>query len=104
MHDNETLHDKLKTAEYQAITSLAGYKFIMFGYHAAVWVTVNQLLPREEQKGNPFQRFVKLARDIKYNEENKRQSTFGLKTKKVYHDRHGIHRPKAPRGNKGSQR
>ena len=99
MHDNEALHNKMDQAEYQAIISLAGYKFIMFGYHAAVWVTVNQLLPREEQRGNPFQCFVKLARDIKYNEESKRNSTFGIHRKKVYHDRNGVHRPKAPRGN-----
>lgn len=46
----------------KALKSLAGYKFLMFGYHAANWVNLNKLLPVAEKEPNPFQKLVKDAR------------------------------------------
>lgn len=47
----------------KAVKSLAGYKFLMFGYHAAQWVMLNKTLPRKFKQGNPFKDLVELARD-----------------------------------------
>ena len=47
-------------AERKAFDSLGRYKFQMFGYHAALWVTLNQLCPK--RKANPFSELVALAR------------------------------------------
>jgi len=52
--------DELKAKETAAWDSLSGYKFIMFGYHAAVWVTLNRI-HRCHQR-NPFLDVVKLAK------------------------------------------
>jgi len=52
----------------KAIDSLARYKFVMFGYWAAVWVHLNRLsLTREP---NPFNSLVVAAREIRAREEN----------------------------------
>lgn len=51
-------------AEHQrkAWDSLARYKFYMFGYHAAAWVTLKKLLPRAVQNpGNPWRGLVVMA-------------------------------------------
>jgi len=50
-------------AKSKALESLARYKFIMFGYHAALWVTLNRL--DTEREPNPFARLVSLAREMK---------------------------------------
>jgi hypothetical protein len=47
-------------AERKAWEALSGYKFWMFGYHAARWVTYNNLLP--EKQPSPFKAAVHLAR------------------------------------------
>ena len=52
----------MESAEKKAWEALAGYKFWMFGYHAARWVNYNQLLTKENRKNNPFISAVKLAR------------------------------------------
>lgn len=53
-------------AEEKAWKSLAGYKFFMFGYHAAHWVNLNRLLKKQgDTEGNvpnPFRELVKLAK------------------------------------------
>lgn len=52
----------------KAIDNLARYKFFMFGYFAARWVTLNSLLGHADQKAkraNPFLRIVHLARYIR---------------------------------------
>jgi len=46
----------------KAWASLAGYKFLMFGYHAARFVNYNKLLDREHRVGSPFTPLVTLAR------------------------------------------
>lgn len=47
----------------RAIDSLSRYKFMMFGYWAALWVIFNQMSPTK--KPNPFSTLVQLARSIK---------------------------------------
>lgn len=49
-------------AEVKAWEALAGYKFWMFGYHAARWVNYNQLLPRERRMASPFRSLVLFGR------------------------------------------
>lgn len=48
-------------ARLAALEALSRYKFLMFGYHAAVWVNLNRLL--DEPEPNPFRELVKLARE-----------------------------------------
>jgi hypothetical protein len=51
------LHD----AEVKAWEGLRGYKFWMFGYHAARWVNYNQLLPQGRKFRSPFRALVEIA-------------------------------------------
>jgi len=51
------MHD----AETKAWEGLRGYKFWMFGYHAARWVNYNQLLPQQRRFRNPFKSLVEIA-------------------------------------------
>ena len=46
----------------KAIDSLARYKFMMFGYWAAIWIHLNQLDDNKEH--NPFKALVDKAREI----------------------------------------
>lgn len=58
--------DKIKQhkqeAIEQAIDSLARYKFMMFGYWAAVWVHLNQI--DDEKEPNPFKSLVECSRNL----------------------------------------
>lgn len=55
--------DAMIEAEEKAWRSLAGYKFWMFGYHAAQWVLLNRIdTPFGERMANPFRTLVQLAR------------------------------------------
>lgn len=56
---------KMAEAEQKAWASLSGYKFLMFGYHAAQWVLLNQIIQEERQ--NPFKKLVKLAQEYENN-------------------------------------
>lgn len=58
-----TIEEAKKEARSKAFDSLARYKFIMFGYHAAIWITLNKLDTKKEP--NPFVRLVNLARETK---------------------------------------
>jgi len=49
-------------ARIKALDSLSRYKFIMFGYHAAIWVKLNNLCTKREP--NPFAAIVELAKQI----------------------------------------
>ena len=51
----------LVDAEGKAWEALSGYKFWMFGYHAARWVNYNMLLARHERLRSPFRPLVHLA-------------------------------------------
>lgn len=48
-------------AETKAWEGLSGYKFWMFGYHAARWVNYNQLLPQSQRFRNPFKSLVDMG-------------------------------------------
>jgi hypothetical protein len=52
---------KLAEAERKAWVSLAGYKFVMFGYWAGQWVLCKSLLPFHV--ANPFAALVRFAKD-----------------------------------------
>lgn len=51
----------MRDAETKAWEALAGYKFWMFGYHAARWVNYNQLLPQVRRFRSPFKSLVEIA-------------------------------------------
>jgi len=57
------LQEKKQEALIKALDSLARYKFMMFGYHAALWVTLNSMDTHREK--NPFTPLVNLARKLK---------------------------------------
>jgi len=59
---NKTLSQHKQEALEQAIDALARYKFMMFGYWAAIWVHLNQIDANKE--GNPFRALVVAAREI----------------------------------------
>lgn len=54
------LATELADAELKALKALAGYKFIMFGYHAAQWVLLNRVAGGRLR--NPFRFIVQEAR------------------------------------------
>ena len=62
-----TLERAMEEAQRKAFDSLAGYKFIMFGYHAAQWVQLADLWRQETGKRlpNPFRPLVMKAREVK---------------------------------------
>lgn len=57
-----TIIEERHQAEIKAWKALAGYKFWMFGYHAAAWVKYNQLLPKDLKSGNPFKDLVEMGK------------------------------------------
>ncbi len=59
MEDKLTIEEERDLQELKAWTNLARYKFLMFGYHAANWVTLNRLIG--DKKPNPFRKLVKFA-------------------------------------------
>lgn len=67
--DPQVIYDAMDDAEERAWTALAGYKFMMFGYNAARWVSYNKLLSKGTRQANPFRSAVKLARKEKHNAE-----------------------------------
>ena len=62
MTDRPTILAAMRDAETKAWEGAAGYKFWMFGYHAARWVNYNQLLPSDQRFRNPFKALVEIAR------------------------------------------
>jgi hypothetical protein len=52
----------LADAERKAWLALAGYKFWMFGYHAAQWVLLKSVMPAHIR--NPFAALVRLAKGV----------------------------------------
>ena len=57
--------EAMADAKKKALDALAGYKFWMFGYHAARWVNYNKLLLRTERRANPFRFLVHAARGVR---------------------------------------
>jgi hypothetical protein len=58
-----TIEEELREAETKAIESLARYKFMMFGYWAAVWVHLNRMSGLKQP--SPFKALVGAAREIR---------------------------------------
>lgn len=52
------IYAALRDSEAKAWEALSGYKFWMFGYHAARWVNYNQLLPPKLRFRSPFKSLV----------------------------------------------
>ncbi|GAH86068.1 unnamed protein product, partial [marine sediment metagenome] len=52
MRAKSNILDELSAKETAAWDSLSKYKFIMFGYHAAIWVTLNRIHHCHQK--NPF--------------------------------------------------
>jgi hypothetical protein len=59
----ELLEKELDEAEEKAHKSLAQYKFMNFGYWAAIWVHINRI--GGFHRANPFIHYVVLARKIR---------------------------------------
>lgn len=60
---DKTLEKELHEAELKAWDALARYKFMMFGYWAAIWVHLNRVT--KARRPNPFKNLVALARACK---------------------------------------
>ena len=58
------IRETKQEAEDNAIDSLARYKFMMFGYWAAIWVHLNQI--DSEKEHNPFRELVEKARELQH--------------------------------------
>jgi hypothetical protein len=56
----EALPQQLLAAEQKAWDALTRYKFMMFGYWAAIWVHLNHLSDTKQR--NPFAQLVTIAR------------------------------------------
>jgi hypothetical protein len=52
---------EIDSAEQNAWNALAKYKFMMFGYWAAIWIHLNRVT--DQNRPNPFRSLVKLARE-----------------------------------------
>ena len=57
-----SLQEHKQEALENAIDSLARYKFMLFGYWAAIWIHLNQI--DAEKQPNPFRALVEAARQI----------------------------------------
>jgi len=62
----QTITDQLGEAEVNAWKSLAGYKFVMFGYWAGVWVHLNRIAVSlgHKSRPNPFKEVVRTAKRV----------------------------------------
>jgi hypothetical protein len=71
----EELEKALNEAEKKAHANLARYKFMNFGYWAAIWTHLNKV--GNFGKHNPFSAYVELAKTKKggENRENKMESS-----------------------------
>ena len=59
----DKLDIEIQEAADKAIDSLARYKFMQFGYWAAIWVHLNRLEGR--RRASPFRALVLAARTIR---------------------------------------
>ena len=62
-----TITEQLAECEVKAWDSLAGYKFVMFGYWAGVWVHLNRIgvTMGYKKRPNPWRALVKTAKGVK---------------------------------------
>ena len=57
----KNLIEELDEAERKAWDSLSRYKFMMFGYWAAIWIHLNQI--GEFKRPNPWKKLVLQAKE-----------------------------------------
>ena len=57
---SERVADEITDAEEQAWTALTGYKFVLFGYWAGVWIHLNRI--DGNRRANPWRELVRQAR------------------------------------------
>ena len=57
----EDLSVDIEQSAYRAIDALSRYKFMLFGYWAAIWVHLNRI--EGNKRPNPFRAFVDLAKE-----------------------------------------
>lgn len=84
----------MEEAQKKAWEALAGYKFWMFGYHAARWVNYNQLLPGGRRFRNPFSALVHIGREHADGMDKKLPA---FEFDQVALPLDGAHEPKPPR-------
>ena len=60
---NIKLKEDIQEAADKAIDSLARYKFMQFGYWAAIWVHLNRI--EGKRRPSPFKALVHAAREIR---------------------------------------
>lgn len=60
---NIKLKEDIQEAAEKAIDSLARYKFMQFGYWAAIWVHLNRI--EGQRRPSPFKALVHAARVIR---------------------------------------
>ncbi len=58
-----SVREEKTEAKINAFKSLSGYKFVMFGYWAGVWVHLNRL-DHEGKEPNPFVSLVQEGRRL----------------------------------------
>jgi len=63
-----SLGEHKQDAYERAIDSLARYKFMMFGYWAAIWTHLNQI--DDNKESNPFAPFVRKSRELQSQQAN----------------------------------
>lgn len=66
MSERADIKELKQEAWEKTIDSLSRYKFMMFGYWAAIWVHLNTI--SEVTEGNPFRSLVEKAREIQHKE------------------------------------
>ena len=59
----DSIEAKLDEAEAKAWDALRRYKFMNFGYWAAIWVHFNRV--GSKRRPNPFAPIVRLARELR---------------------------------------
>lgn len=57
------VEEQLQEAEFKALDSLSRYKFMQFGYWAAIWVHLKHM--SNQTHSSPFAPFVRLAKELK---------------------------------------
>ncbi len=57
------VEEQLREAEIKALDSLSRYKFMQFGYWAAIWVHLKHM--SDKTHSSPFTALVKLAKELR---------------------------------------
>lgn len=60
--DRASIEERTQEAERKAWLSLARSKYLMFGYHAAIWVNLVRHVLHDKTRPSPFRKLVGLAK------------------------------------------